>query len=583
MAQFPVNLGGGGGGDLDQITATANKIIAPYVGVNPDGDAITGTVPDHSGENIDVVPSITSTPNGFFTMRVPEGGYYDSAGRLQVAASELGNAQASHVLNTVSFTSRYGIKVNGGISSKAAATYNVSSSNQTIAAAQYLSGAQTIRGVTTNNITAANVKYNVNVQVGDSASAGRLVNVTGSYTGDGTVTAASIRNGYIGYSKGVKYTGTLSINSVTSFSVAQTANNKVRVTCATPTAATGRPWGGLYVRAKSGSYPTSTTDGFEIGRIGTTGYLDYTSATNLANGATIYFAGWDYAYYNTNGGTSSYPSIWYGDKHNIGSVYMSNSGWATITASGNWTLPAGANRVHFYGVGGGGGGNGSHVQDSGYAVGGAGGGFVAESSDLTGTGGSTSYVISIGSGGAAGTTNNPEAGQGGTTTVTTSGGSTVLTALGGFNALTTLSPAYGGSGGSGGGRGVLDQTNGYAGGSNGANGGGAASGSGNITAANYGSRGYGQNVAWKTSIGVTQRNTTINGVVYAGGGGGGANTGTGGAGGVNGGGAGGTRTNAGTKGTAGTGGGAGGMYNGSVGKNGVAGGSGVVIAHYWKA
>ena len=45
MANVPITLGGGASADLDQITAGAPQILAPYVSVNGDGDAITGTIP----------------------------------------------------------------------------------------------------------------------------------------------------------------------------------------------------------------------------------------------------------------------------------------------------------------------------------------------------------------------------------------------------------------------------------------------------------------------------------------------------------------------------------------------------------
>ena len=109
-----------------------------------------------------------------------------------------------------------GASVTGNIPSKAAATYNTSSSNQTIAAGQYLSGAQTIRAVTTANITAGNIKHNVTVTVGDSASATRIKNITGTFTSSSTVTsgqtaaaAAQIRSGYSAWVNGAEVKGTL--------------------------------------------------------------------------------------------------------------------------------------------------------------------------------------------------------------------------------------------------------------------------------------------------------------------------------------------------------------------------------------
>lgn len=568
MAQFPINLGGGGGADLDAITAGAPQILSGYTGLDPDGDALPGTMPNHAGENITVTPSFTSTPNGYFVMRVPEGGYYNSAGRLQVAGSELGNAQTSHVLDTATFTSRYGIKEAGAIPSKAAATFNTSASNQTIAAGQYLSGAQTIRGVTTSNLTAANVKAGVNVQVGDSASAGRIANVTGSFTSDGTITAATVRNGYIGYSNGSKITGSLSINSATSFSVAQSGNNTVSVTCATPAAATGRPWGGLYVRGKVGGYPTSTGDGFFVGRVGglNANTITYTSASNMPNGSTVYFRGWDYAFYNTTGSTTTYDKTMWGGSHNIGGVTIGLEGYATITASGNWTLPTGANRVVFFAVGAGGGTPSHHfaADDSAMASGGGGGGYTVQTNALTYAAG-TVFTVTIGAG---------VAGGDGGSTIVKQGSTTLATAAGGKLSLYALNPtqSIGGAGGSGGGGGY---NYGGTGGTNGGNGSGSStlpSGSGIVT--NNGGTGQGTS-------------TTFNGITYSGGGGGGTSytSASRASGGSWGGGAGGIiGANAGN-GTANSGGGAGGGagQGGSTDPSARTGGSGVVIAHYYHA
>ena len=565
MAQFPINLGGGGGADLDQVTAGAAQILSGYTGVDSDGDALAGTMTDYSGQNITVVPSFTSTPNGQFTMRPVGGGYYDSTGRLQVAGSELGSAQTTQVLDIATFTSRYGLKLTGGIASKTAATFYPSGSDQVINSGQYLSGNQTMKAVVTKNIIAANVKYNVNVQVGDADMNGRLVNVTGSFTGDCTAAAAQIRTGYKAASLGVVLDGTLSINSATSFSVAQTANNTVRVTCATPAAATGRPWGGIYIRGKVGSYPTGVTDGFEVGRIGTSPtYVDFTSAALMPSGSQVYFRGWDYAYYNTAGSTASYPNTWYGSQHNIGGVYITNTGYATITSSGAWTVPAGANRVEFFAVGAGGGSG--YIQNndpsSNYIAGGCGGGYTATSSTLSVSGGD-SFDVTIGAG---------SVGADGGTTSVSQGGVTKVTAAGGKGNLTQLAATMNGQNGGSGGGASGSTVNGTAGGSDGNNG-------TNMSASVTGGTGQGTT-------------TAFNGVTYAGGGGGCGKAGA--SGGSTGGGTGaslGTTPGATTAdrpvtyasaGTAGSGGGAGATGILGAGTHpGRAGGSGVVIAHYW--
>lgn len=68
---------------------------------------------------------------------------------------------------------------------KAAATYYPSGSDQTISSGQYLTGVQTIKGVTTSNLIAGNIKNGVIVQVGDSVDPDRVLSVTGTYTGGG--------------------------------------------------------------------------------------------------------------------------------------------------------------------------------------------------------------------------------------------------------------------------------------------------------------------------------------------------------------------------------------------------------------
>ena len=102
------------------------------------------------------------------------------------------------------------------LTTKAATTYNTSTTDQTIASGQYLTGTQTISAVQTSNIDAINIKDGVNVKVGDSASSGRIKNVTGTLTDASTVStgqiaaaAGQILTGYSAWVDGSEVKGSL--------------------------------------------------------------------------------------------------------------------------------------------------------------------------------------------------------------------------------------------------------------------------------------------------------------------------------------------------------------------------------------
>lgn len=89
--------------------------------------------------------------------------------RTQTVKPDSGYGGLSQVtVNAISTT-----YVGSGVTKKAAATYTPSTSNQTIAASQYLSGAQTIKGDA--NLVAGNIKSGVSI-----------FGVTGTYAGGGS-------------------------------------------------------------------------------------------------------------------------------------------------------------------------------------------------------------------------------------------------------------------------------------------------------------------------------------------------------------------------------------------------------------
>lgn len=211
--------------------ATSKLISTTYANWNAGYISNTGNIPAVTFRNtpdsnvssyIDLTDALTSTANGgtYYLPEVTSSRYiYISRGYIDNVSIDIGRfipdisssaAVADHMLQGYSAYDGAGNLITGTIASLAATTYSTSSSDQTIASGKYIAGTQTIKAVSTTGIDAGNIKYNVVVKVGDANNTGRIKNVTGSYTGDGTVTNNNqIRNGLIAYSKGTKYTGTM--------------------------------------------------------------------------------------------------------------------------------------------------------------------------------------------------------------------------------------------------------------------------------------------------------------------------------------------------------------------------------------
>lgn len=240
----------------------------------------------------------------------------------------------------------------------------------------------------------------------------------------------------------------------------------------------------------------------------------------------------------------------------------------TFTSGGTFEITGGYDNVEYLVVAGGGGGG--RDNQPARAAGGGGAGAMLTGTIPRGVG---SYTVTVGAGGAGGTS------AAGSACVGSNGGDSVFdtvtaTGGGGGGGHSTVAQFVGANGGSGGGgcSGAAGGT-GTTGGNNGGSGAGTTAGGGGGGAGAVGANGSGTT----GGAGGAGTASSISGgsVTYAGGGGGHASV-TGGAGGAGGGGAGAGGTGAGGAGTANTGGGGG----GSRGSDGGAGGSGIVIVRY---
>lgn len=168
-----------------------------------------------------------------------------------------------------------------------ATTYNTSTSNQIIPAGNYLIGEQTIRAVTTTNITAANIKTGVTVKVGDSADDDRITSITGTFTAESTVSSgqtaaaeAQIRSGYSAWVNGLEVKGSLANTSITQGTTSVSGTTVTRGTAS---------WNTGYIT--SGSIPAATfsNSATNDGRT----YVDISNTTS----APVLIAG-EYLYIN---------------------------------------------------------------------------------------------------------------------------------------------------------------------------------------------------------------------------------------------------------------------------------------------
>lgn len=77
------------------------------------------------------------------------------------------------------------VSLTASVTTQAAQTIHPSTSDQTISSGSYLTGAQTVKAVTTTNLTADNIKNGVTVKIGDSTDDDCVASILGTYSGGG--------------------------------------------------------------------------------------------------------------------------------------------------------------------------------------------------------------------------------------------------------------------------------------------------------------------------------------------------------------------------------------------------------------
>ena len=354
-------------------------------------------------------------------------------------------------------------------------------------------------------------------------------------TGGATATDQYVKSGMTYWKDGVKRTGTMTVSSVVSFSVAPYSTSQVIATWKNP----GKgPYGHFTIGAKKGRYPTSAADSDKVWS-----GAGSNSAINAQNSAIVS---------GLEAGQLYYFSIW--TECDCSGGWMTSSplhatctptahGRAAFTSSGTWIVPANVRSINIHCTGGGGGGAWGVKEATGDwdSGGGGGGGYTAYKNGITVSPGQQ-IVCNVGNGGAF-----MKDGQESSASLN---GSKLVSASGGKGTApyAAYDNAIGRDGGSGGGGGITDTYRGNLGGGGGSDGG---NGTNWHTNTHVYKQGSGQGTTTK-EFGT--------GTLYGGGGGGGSMNQPNSPGGAGGGGTGGSRTGSipGGNGSAGTGGGAGG-------------------------
>lgn len=210
------------GGTVRTITATeisgTKQIIANGTGIDVSSYQYVDVAVPSSQPNLQAKTNINPTTSSQ-TIQADSG--YDGLSSVQINAMPSGTVTAPSTIsgssasvstgtNTLTLTKTVSVTPNvttagyvssgtagnsavsltASVTTKAAATYNTSSTDQTIASGTYLTGAQTIRGVTVSGLDASKILSGTTVMIGDSADADRIASVSGSVT-FATITTSS--------------------------------------------------------------------------------------------------------------------------------------------------------------------------------------------------------------------------------------------------------------------------------------------------------------------------------------------------------------------------------------------------------
>ena len=202
-----VGIGGGNAGS-DDVTATAAQILAPYTAItrDSDGEPKAGTIPSKSAATYDTSASDRTINAGQYLAgnqlirgvsmaniaagNIKKGvnvkvGDSANSGRLAnitgtytTVSSGQAPVTAAALRRGYSGFANGGGEVKGTMPEKGGATYYATTEEQTIAAGQYLTGAQKIGRLSQTNLSSGNIRKGVSIYINNGQS--NIFSATGS-------------------------------------------------------------------------------------------------------------------------------------------------------------------------------------------------------------------------------------------------------------------------------------------------------------------------------------------------------------------------------------------------------------------
>lgn len=170
----------GGGGDSSLPERTSADLVVSGATVTVPSGAYAAEASATVGNGSAATPATTITANPSISVN-------SSTGLIIATASTTQNVTPTVSAGYVSSGTAGTITVNGSNTSQltvqAAQTIHPSTSDQTISSGKYLTGTQTIKGVTISNLTAGNIKKGTVVEVGDSSDSDCITSITGTFAG----------------------------------------------------------------------------------------------------------------------------------------------------------------------------------------------------------------------------------------------------------------------------------------------------------------------------------------------------------------------------------------------------------------